>query len=369
MGQSLDHIRIQGFKSIRDQSVSLKPLNILIGANGAGKSNFVEVFRLLRSIVSERLQEFVSRKGGAPRLLFGGPKRTESLRLGVRFGPDGYGCTLSPTEDERLVFSDERLFLAPDADWRTENTREFFQGAGHFESAIVNVRVPEGFIRFQDYAVDALKSWQVYHFHDTSEHSPIKLASNVSDNRFLRPDGANIAAFLFYLKEKHERHYRRIVDVIGLVAPFFLDFDLAPDRRNETMIQLEWKERGFDDYRGPHQLSDGTLRFISLATLLMQPKLPATILLDEPELGLHPYAINILAELLVSAAERTQVIVATQSVPLLNHFSPEDILVVDRSDGESVFRRLDSENLEMWLEDYSLGELWEKNVLGGRPGR
>jgi predicted ATPase len=315
------------------------------------------------------LQIFWADKG-RELLFYGGPKRTSSIDLDLRFTASGYSCSLGAGEDRRAYFADECVRFAPDGDWESDSVAEYPQGKGYVESALISRPLGSGEASETSLRVlKALRSWQVYHFQDTSRGATIKLASNVSDNRFLKPDGANIAAFLYYLKEKHERHYREIVDVIGLVAPFFLDFDLAPNRRNETLIELQWRERGFDDLRGPHQLSDGTLRFIALTTLLTQPDLPTTILLDEPELGLHPYAINILAELLAAASERTQVIVSTQSVSLLNRFAPEDVIVADREQGASAFRRLDSGQLEGWLEDYSLGELWEKNVLGGRPGR
>jgi predicted ATPase len=164
-------------------------------------------------------------------------------------------------------------------------------------------------------------------------------------------------------------YYRNIVETIRLVAPFFDDFVLRPSPLNPDKIRLEWREKGSDAYFNAHALSDGTLRFISLATLLLQPpdQLPTTILLDEPELGLHPYAINVLGGLLRSTALDTQIIVSTQSVTLVNQFDPEDLVIVERENGASIFRRPDETEIEGWLEGYSLGELWEKNVLGGRP--
>jgi predicted ATPase len=183
----------------------------------------------------------------------------------------------------------------------------------------------------------------------------------------LRSNASNLAAFLFLLQGQHPEHYREIVRTVRLVAPFFDDFALRPRPLNPNKIQLEWREKGSDSYFGANYLSDGTLRFMCLATLLLQPDLPATVLIDEPELGLHPYAITVLASLLRSAAQQTQVIVSTQSVPLVNQFRPEDVIVVDREDRQSVFRRLTQADLESWLDEYGLGDLWEKNLLGGRP--
>jgi len=176
-----------------------------------------------------------------------------------------------------------------------------------------------------------------------------------------------LAAFLYLLQETQPDYYRQIVETVRLVAPFFNDFVLRPNPFNEDKIQLEWQEKGSDGPFSANYLSDGTLRFICLATLLQQPNLPTTILIDEPELGLHPYAIVVLANMLRSAATQTQVIISTQSVPLVNQFTPEDIIVVDRQDGQSTFERRSTANLEAWLDDYGVGDLWEKNLLGGRP--
>jgi predicted ATPase len=189
----------------------------------------------------------------------------------------------------------------------------------------------------------------------------------VDDNRFFRPDAANLPAYLYWLQEKHPVQFRYIEEHTRLVAPFFDRFVLAPLKRNEGKIKLEWRHKGSDAYFDGYSLSDGTLRFICLATLLLQPDPPALILLDEPELGLHPFAIRILAEMLEAASQKVQVILATQSVTLLDNFAPKDIIVAENDGRGSIFKRLDEAELEGWLEDYSIGELWEKNVLGGLP--
>ena len=214
-----------------------------------------------------------------------------------------------------------------------------------------------------------LEQWRAYHFHDTGFASPLKKTADVHDNRHLRPDGSNLAAFLYLLSKKHENSYTQIQRTVHLVAPFFDDFILRPLALNEDKIRLEWRHVGSDAYFDATSLSDGTLRFIALTTLLLQPVSlrPNLILLDEPELGLHPYAITLLASLLKQAAVESQVIIATQSPTLVDHFNPEDVLVAERVNGATELRRLDGEALRVWLEDYSLGQLWEKNELGGRP--
>jgi predicted ATPase len=215
--------------------------------------------------------------------------------------------------------------------------------------------------------LEDLKNWVAYHFNDTSATARLKATSSLHDNARLRHDASNLAAILYLFQEKYPDNYQAIVQTIRLAAPFFQDFSLRPDPLSPQAIRLEWRQIGWDAYLNASTLSDGTLRFMCLTTLLMQPTLPSTILIDEPELGLHPYALTLLAAMLQSAATKTQVIVSTQSAPLVSQFAPEDIIVVEQQEGQSVFRRLDTKSIEAWLEDYSLGEIWEKNIFGGRP--
>jgi predicted ATPase len=219
------------------------------------------------------------------------------------------------------------------------------------------------------YVYNAISSWVVYHFHDTSLTAGVRRQKPINDNDLLRPDAENLAAFLYRLRESHPGSYTQIREVVRLAAPFFDDFKLRPVTTNPNLIQLEWMQTNSDYPFRAHQLSDGTLRFVCLAAALLQPVRPATMLFDEPELGLHPYALALLGDLLKKAAQRgTQIIVSTQSAFLLNEFEPKDIVVVERHQGESTFRRLEPDDLSEWLGEYTLGELWQKNVLGGRPG-
>jgi predicted ATPase len=210
----------------------------------------------------------------------------------------------------------------------------------------------------------------VYHLNDTSASSPIRKTAKLNDNRFLRPDGSNFSAFLYLLQQKHSDSYALIRRAIQQVAPSFDDFLLRPDPLNEAAIRLEWKHKNSDSYFGLSALSDGTLRFMILATLLLQPGkfLPSVILIDEPELGLHPYAITVFASLVKQASIKAQVVLSTQSSLLLDHFEPADVIVAELSHGATQLTRLDPERLTTWLNDYSLGQLWEKNEIGGRPG-
>jgi len=361
---ALKHIEIDGFKSIRELKLDLRPLNILIGSNGSGKSNFISLFKLLNQAVEQRFQLSVRQAGGANALLYYGRRTTSQARVVLMFEQNGYECVWVPTNDDTLIFKEET---------------GYFQGPGYnrpySESYPVALqesvlpRMAEERKRISKYVLDKLKSWRVYHFHDTSDSAPVKAAGDINDNFYFRSDAANLASFLFMLQKAYPQNYNSVRDTVRMVAPFFDDFILRPTTENQTKIRLEWKERESDYPFLAHHLSDGTLRFICLATLLLQPYLPSTILIDEPELGLHPYAITVLASLMQSAATRTQVIATTQSISLLNEFSTEDLIVVNRRDSQSTFDHLDEESLTEWLKAYNLGDLWEKNVLGGRPSR
>lgn len=359
----LTKLTVRGFKSIKSlEDFELRNLNVLIGANGAGKSNFIGLFKMLAAIENDNLQVFVAQQGGPDMLLHHGRKKTERLFANFFFGPNSYRFALTPTADNRLIFEAEATGFGPDQG----GIRLTSLGRGHAETKLK----PNATSRaVDDYVRSGVSSWRVYHFHDTSESAKVKQLHTLNDNLVLKTDAANLAAYLRCLREGHASAYTRIVDTIRLAAPFFGDFVFRTKPRDT--IELEWTERGDPDTPlKAFALSDGTLRFICLATLLLQPPelLPDLVLIDEPELGLHPYAINLLADMLRQTSEQKQLIVSTQSVELLNALEPEDVVVVDREDDASVFRRLDAASLKDWLEDYSLGELWKRNVFGGRPG-
>ena len=363
----LDFITIKGFKSIASiEKLSLRQINIVIGANGSGKSNFIGIFAFLHAIREGRLADYVIKAGGAEKVLHFGSKITEQLEIHIFFDDETnqYRIMLEPTDGDALIPTSEVVYFW-DKEHHLQPYRENLSPIGK-EAGISN---PSPSSKTAHYVRDKLNRWRVYHFHDTGSKSPMKKTADVDDNRSLRPDGSNLAAFLYYLREKHSASYSLIRRTVQRVAPFFDDFQLEPQKLNPDKIRLEWRHKGSDAYFDASSLSDGTLRFIALTTLFLQPEdhRPSIILVDEPELGLHPYAITMLASLVKKASVETQVILSTQSSLLLDHFQPEDVLVSERVDGSTQFMRLDPASLETWLEDYSLGQLWEKNELGGRP--
>jgi predicted ATPase len=372
MKGALNNLTIEGFKSIKElRDFKLGDLNVFIGANGAGKSNFVQVFRLLMAMTKKNLARFILERGGADNFLFEGPKVTQKINMEFEFashsdnamGSNYYKFELTPTVDEKFLISEDRKYVT--TNWRSygnpsEESRLFdernekswdgrWNGVGHF-------------------VYESISNWMVYHFHDTSASSPMRRSEIIEDNQKLRGDASNIAPFLLELKQNKPDFYKKIVDAVRLVIPFFDDFRLDIQKLGEEQkVRLSWQQRGSDFPMQPYHLSDGSLRFICLATALLQPAPPSTIIIDEPELGLHPAAIVLLAELIQAAATRTQVIVATQSPALIDQFNIEDVVVVNRENGASTFKRLKEEDFSAWLENYSVGELWTKNVISGGP--
>jgi predicted ATPase len=357
----LRKIVIKGFKSIKECVLDLKNVNVLIGANGAGKSNFVSAFEMLQKVLSRELSFYALKKGIDP-LLYNGKGVTDSIFAEFQFGSILYAFDLEWTEADTLFIREEQLYI---------EGKNILGEGGYSESnalnALMNARVhttmPQTLM---------IPEWRVYQFNNTSPSSKIKSENNVGNYETLMGDASNLAVYLYRLCEHYPTEYQKIMKAIQRVAPFFKDFVLKPKEQNEEQIVLRWKQKDNDGTLLPSQLSDGTLRFICLATVLLQPVelQPDIIIIDEPELGLHPYALTIFAELVKKAATKKQVILATQSAELLDHFEPEDVIVVDRTANGSEFKRLDGEQLTAWLEDdYSLGELWNKNLFGGRVSR
>lgn len=358
--KQITKICIDGFKSMEHCELDLNMINVLIGSNGAGKSNFISLFKMLQAMIDGQFQLYVARHGGPNALLFRGGKKTERISIKFYFGSNGYQFDLIPTMDNRLLYEGEWFY------WGRSGNKEV--GHGHTESLWQN-GTGSGIDKYVQPILNNQK-WRVYHFHDTSDTALMKQLCGINDNQELAVDARNLAAFLYRLKITEAGCYRQIVNSVRMVAPYFSDFVLRPNPFREDLISLEWRNVNTDIPFLGAQLSDGTLRFICLATLLLQPRefMPETILIDEPELGLHPYAISILAALIKKASVDKQIIISTQSVELVNEFTADDIIVVNHNNDHSEFERLDSRKLHAWLEeDYTLGELWKSNIIGGRP--
>lgn len=365
----LRRVTLKGFKSIKSTDLELRPLNILIGANGAGKSNLISFFKMLNEMMAGRLQQYIGIAGRAQALLHFGPKVTPQMEAKLEFevdnGVDTYAMRLFHAAGDTLVFADESLSFLQTG---YKNPKLVSLGSGHEETRIgqeVDKGEPTAKVLRH-----LLNNCRVYHFHDTSPTARVRQYCYIGDNRWLMPDAGNLAALLLRLRQENGGSvYQRIITTIRLIAPFFDDFELEPAGPNKKDIILNWRDKGSDQVFGPHQLSDGTLRAVCLVTLLMQPEneLSDLIIVDEPELGLHPYALNVIAALFKKASHHTQVLISTQSSSFLDNFNLEDVVMVNREGKESQLTRPDAAKLEAWLNEYSLGEVWEKNVIGAGP--
>ncbi|MDE0462967.1 MAG: AAA family ATPase [Caldilineaceae bacterium] len=369
MRTRLDAITLKGFKTIRELN-DFRPgsLTVLIGPNGAGKSNFLSFFHMLYPVTygTVTLQYYVSAHGGASKLLHDGPAITPEidaqLRLQFEAGKTDYHFRLAYAADDTLIYADERCRLV-NGD-QTGKSSWQIGGAGHRSSMLGDYQTANDTTAV---IADALRNMFTFHFHDTSVTSQLRRKAEVTSDGQFHYSGSNLAPFLHRLWRREGRSYQRIVETLRLILPFFFDFYLESDSGH---FLLAWRETGSDQIFTVSQAADGMLRTIALVTLLLQPEdtLPDLLIIDEPELGLHPYAINIIGGLIRAVSEKTQVIVATQSPALVDCFEPRDIVVVERDGRESTFQRLeDTAALQEWLKAYSLSELWEKNVIGGRP--
>lgn len=372
----LNNIVLKGYKSINSEGQTI-PVNddvtVMIGANGVGKSNIVSFFQLLNYAMSGSLQTYIGENGFADAFLYYGSKTTDCIKAKLQFSDDEsqneYSFRLAYAAGDSMIFTEETISflktgykkpftLTLDAGKKESQLYEAQKGA-HKETVKVFIKL--------------LKDCRYFQFHDTTKDSKIRKNGYIGDNIFLRSNAGNLAAFLYGIKHQEggERYYNRIVRYIRQVMPQFGDFIMEPSVVNKEYISLDWKEKDSDFIFSVNQISDGTLRFMALATLLLQPPqtMPSIIVIDEPELGLHPKAISILAGLIKKAAQDVQVVLATQSPNLLDEFSADKVVVIERDEQHrtSIFKQLSSEQLKEWEDEYTTSELWDKNVIGGRP--
>jgi predicted ATPase len=365
-------VRVRGLASIDDIELHPGRLTVLIGPNGSGKSNLLRALQLAPLLRSKSLSRFVADAGGASALLHYGPKRTQAIELELEFRQGKrrslYRARLGFAAGDTLIFLDE-VVGHDDGEDEGSGFLERSLGAGHRESVLKDVKDEDPGIRAVNYWLSQLS---FFHFHDTSMASALRTHARAADDRFLRSDGSNLAAYLLRLAESESeadmKAWRRIGRLVRTVNPGIKE--LLPTRvgRNGDAVRLDWIDDR-DERFGVHQLSDGSLRAIALITALAQPteRLPRFISIDEPELGLHPAAIALLAELARSVSHRTQVLFATQSTAFLDHFRPDEVVVTEREEGVTRLKRLDTADLREWLDEYALSEIFDKGIIGGRP--
>lgn len=362
----LSRIRVAGFRSLRDVTLDLTPLTVLIGPNGAGKSSLLRVFGLLRAAADGFFQLAVNREGGASFVLHAGPKATRTMCLAVEFCRDdtlvSYEAVLEPARGDKLMFRSERVARGPrDGELRWDDL-----GTSNGESVLAGDVTDPAVIEVRG----LLRSMRVYHFHDTTSVSELRTPARRADDRQLAGHGGNLASILGRMKNSPDTSFARafasIEKGVAMVAPGVRT--LEPTGFEPDAVRLDWIDDAGERFGAAH-LSDGTLRLLALLTALGQPAelRPAVSVIDEPELGLHPAALELFGESLRAAATTGQLIVATQSPALLAHATPDEVVVVERRDGATALARKSAAELAGWLEDYSLPELYQMSVLGGRP--
>lgn len=359
----LTSISVSGFKSIASiEDLALGPVNVLIGPNGAGKSNFLSVFRMIqRSFEVGGLREFVTKNGGANKILHDGAVVTDAIHFRFSFASSleiNYYIVLSFTNGDNLSVSIESYSYKNNESTPTNIIYMINERPDMLNYQFKN---PENLI------ISFVKDIGIFQFINTASTSKIRVKHSETESLYLYKDGSNIASMLYSLKQHEPRYYRRYVETLRLVWPQLADFVLEPEY---GFLLLRWQERGSEQLFDAGQASDGTLRLIALLFVLMQPetKRPKVLILDEPELGLHPAAIRLVAERVGAVAdEGTQVLLATQSPLFLDYFTEEQIIVLDREGRATTARRLNKEALSEWRETYSLSQLWDKNLLGGYP--
>lgn len=368
MTAAMESIEISGFRSIAHLKLEISsPVTLIIGANGAGKSNVVDAFELLGYTVDGGLQAHILRSGGFSSIVHRSPAGL-SESVGVKAWGNwntsyagtyrnGYQMRLIPGPDDAALLEEQTFTQKDTYDSPFENDLGLAR-----ESKLRDVA---SFHAANRYLLEVMSGCRVFHFDDTSYSAPQLRRSSVADNETLHHDARNVAAVLLDMRQNHPANYMRVLRSVQNVAPFFEDFVLRPEG---DFVLLRWRQYGLDDVFSGSALSSGTLRFVSLAVLTQQPRPPATIVLDEPELGLHPAAIHQLADLLRSVSTTSRVVAATQSVSLLAQFTIDEVAIVERFEGSTTVTRPDREQLGGWIAEYSVGELWERNLLGGRPG-
>lgn len=372
----LNNISISHFKSIANvHELVLADLNVIIGANGAGKSSFISIFQMLENMSRRNFQNFCIDSGDANSLFFFEGAKSQPIKLGFDFKNGKiktcYNLEIILSPKETALISQEYMEYDGDIISDNEGTEDNPATGYRTESQLYRWGSDKKRYKLHYPVCETINSWRTYHFHDTSIASFLRKSSQFGTDKNLLQTGENLAPYIFYLRERHPDIYTYLVSAIRCIAPFFLDFVFPytweQARENNQKISLAWKQTCSERLMQPWQFSDGTLRFIALVVALIQPDPPAIILVDEPEIGLHPAAISFISGLLHDASTRTQVIVTTQSPLMLENMDPHNIIVMTSQNNKSSCEKLDAKSLKTWLEDYTLCDLWMKGLLATGP--
>lgn len=358
-------VTIEGFRSLKNiHNLELPQLTVLIGANGAGKSTLIRFFEMLGWMLkAKNLQEFVLRHGGGDDQFFMGARKTPRIHaelcLETASGHNDYRFDLAHVSaGDTVMVMNEAIRFAP-GHIQNEATWTEIDAVGK-ESGLLDWTT-----KTAQTIVSLLRQCSTYQFHDTSINAAIHNRWDVTESFRLRSDGGNLAAVLLDLRNSDRKRYELVVKQIGRVLPTFKDFVLEEEAGK---VLLRWVGRQSDKVFGSHLTSDGSLRLFCLLTLLNLPpdRLPDVMFFDEPELGLHPHAITLVAEMFKRLSKKRQIFIATQSPYLVDCFELENIIVATANNGETVLRNLPREHYQRWLdEEYQLSEIWLQQATGG----
>lgn len=361
----IQSITIKGFRSLRDVSnLELPQLTVLIGENGAGKSTLVRFFEMLSWMLkSQELQKFVLYEGGGDDQLYMGLRNTDIIHaeicLETEKGFNDYQFDLAYVSagDTLIVMNEAYRYSDRNRDGKARWT--MLSGIGK------EAKLPDQDNKTAKTICNLLKNCTTYHFHDTASNSPIRQRWDIVDCSRLRSDGGNLAPILLNLKENYRQHYKLIISQIQRILPTFRDFIIEPVAYK---VELRWQGLHSDKIFGPHLTSDGSLRLFCLLTLLNLPHelLPNVMFFDEPELGLHPHAITLVAEMLKRLSRSRQIFIATQSPYMVNCFDLDNIIVARSINGETKLHNLSSDKYKEWLNnEYDISDIWLSVPVGG----
>ncbi len=390
-----DFVRIQGFRSLREVDLALSPLSVLIGPNGSGKSNFMDLLSLMGEASYGHLADGIASRGGFDNVSFKGDPG--DIYVEFRFPPEGvFQEERAPVKFRihlRRVGSLPKVWFeqvekAPDEHHRnplqlmrrdkdgcefrsikTRMTEELEEKALESESELAIFQVKDQDKYPAPYKLlRMLQEWTFYRDIEVGPAAPIRQPSILRPTVRLASDGSNLASVLYSIQQQHPATWKEIEEILETVYPDFHSITFPPEGGDGKVV-LRWWERPYERKTGfsANLLSDGTLKLLCLIAILKSPDPPPLICMDEPEVGLHPDWVKLVAELLQSASSRTQVIVASHSPQLVSKLDPNEIVVVEKEQGETCVQRLSEEELEKWMQQYQIGDLWLAGHFGGRP--
>jgi predicted ATPase len=374
-------LSIKGFRRLYNVRLPLRPLSVLIGANGTGKTSVLDVLSLLANSAQGKLSSSITDLSGLTSVLT--YEKAENLELGIsmevpQHEPLEYSLKLSPRgvaytiEEETL--SQQRYMPAPflhivshgaDVKYFEGDQRRLVRPTWEYNPLETSLsQVPKMFSEPEEFR-NRLASSTFYHVLQVESRSPVRLPQPMQPALLPGKNGEELVSCLFYLRETDRARFEAVEDALRTAFPRFDRLDFPPVAAGT--LALAWRESGYSKPLYMHQLSEGTLRFLWLATLLQSPGLTALTLLDEPEVSLHPELLGLLADLLREASRRTQIIVATHSDALIRFLESSEVVVMDSTeDGTTSLIRADQLNLDEWLKEYSLDELWRNGRMGAR---